>query len=114
MEWAAEIPRTNFQFAIVLAANEQVIGCAGLRQSGYPRGEGEIGIEINPEYWRQGFARETVSALIEFGTSRLLLETFWGCTTPANHRAQALIEEFGFARWDLTDDTVRLRWQVPA
>lgn len=57
IEWSQEEPRINFQFAVVLASSDFVIGCAGLRQRGYSTGEAEIGIEIDPRYWRRGFVR---------------------------------------------------------
>ena len=48
--WAAESPRLNYQLIITLASGATVIGCAGLRQTGYPPGEAEVGIELDPEY----------------------------------------------------------------
>ena len=63
------MPRVNFQFAVVLASSNSVVGCARLRQRDYPSAEAEIGIEVNPTYWRQGFAREALHELVSFGIS---------------------------------------------
>ena len=69
IEWAREKPRFNYQFTVVLASSNCVVGCAGLRQRDYPSGEAEIGIEVDPTYWRQGFAREALHELVSFGIS---------------------------------------------
>ena len=110
IEWAIEKPRINYQFAVVLAASNSVVGCTGLRQRDYPSGEAEIGIEVNPTYWRRGFAREVLRELISFGVSKLGVTSFWGCTARSNHAAQALVEEFGFTCFDETSDTIRMRF----
>jgi RimJ/RimL family protein N-acetyltransferase len=112
IEWAQEDPRTNFQYAVVLESDESFIGCAGLRQTGYPPGEAEIGVEIKPQYWRRGFAREVLSELLQFGASRLGITVFWAETAASNAPAQALVEEFGFSRADSIGDLIRLKLWV--
>ena len=109
VEWASEKPRINFQFAVVLASSGDVVGCAGLRQRDYPSGEAEIGVEIDPSYWRRGFAREVLRELIRFGICNLSIESFWGCTTRSNRPGPSLVEEFGFTKYDEVGDTVRMR-----
>jgi [ribosomal protein S5]-alanine N-acetyltransferase len=71
--WAAELPRLNYQLIITLGPATKVIGCAGLRQAGYPPGEAEVGIELDPEYWGAGYAREVLSALVEFADPKWAL-----------------------------------------
>ena len=113
IKWALEEPRINFQFAVVLASSDTVVGCAGLRQRSYSKREAEIGVEIDPRYWRRGLAREVLSELISFGVSTLSVEMFWGCTARSNRPAQSLVEEFGFTRVDSTGDSIRMQLRVP-
>jgi ribosomal-protein-alanine N-acetyltransferase len=96
-EWANSSPRLNYQFIIVLRESGTAIGCAGLRMEGKPDGEAELGVEINPDYWRQGFAREVVAALLEFGSSDLRVIRYVANTASTNRSAQQLLEEFDFA-----------------
>ena len=96
MDWALECPRANYQFAVALRSSDSVVGCAGLRQHGYRKGEAELGIEIDPRRWREGLAGEALAALIEFGASTLSLSCYWAVTTSSNESALALIEKFGF------------------
>lgn len=48
MQWATEVPRRNYQFAIVDRRNVELLGCGGLRQDGYAAGQAELGIELAP------------------------------------------------------------------
>ena len=112
MEWAREEPRTNFQFAVVRKLTEAVIGCAGIRMRGHAVGEAQIGIEIDPSCWRRGFAREALSALIEFAVSNLMVDTIWAYTAHSNCAAQTLVKEFGFVEYAEEGDIVQLRLRL--
>ena len=50
--WAAELPRLNYQLAIVRRQEPNLLlGCCGLRSIDSRAGEMEFGIELAPEYW---------------------------------------------------------------
>ena len=110
--WAQKEPRSNFQLAVVLESAVTVIGCAGLRQQGYPTGEAEVGVEINPSYWRRGLAKEVLNALIEFGVSNLNISRYWAITTPSNRPAQRLVEGIGFRRYADGNESRRFMLQI--
>jgi ribosomal-protein-alanine N-acetyltransferase len=112
MDWAVEDPRSNFQYAVVLEESDTVIGCAGLRRKGLPAGEAEIGVEINPDYWRRGFAREALDALLDFGTTSLDVSVFWAETTATNLPARLLVEHCGFSNAEVRGDAIRLKLVV--
>ncbi len=67
--WAQAKVRLNYQLIITLTDQADVIGCAGLRTLGYPEGEAEVGIEIDPENWGRGYASEALACLIELAHS---------------------------------------------
>lgn len=110
--WAGESPRRNLQFAVVLADEKIGVGCAGLRRRGYPPGEAELGVEIDPGYWRRGLATEALGALIEYGTTALGLVRYWAITAPANPAANALLEGLRFHAHDTPGGTRRLARRV--
>jgi [ribosomal protein S5]-alanine N-acetyltransferase len=95
--WAADLPRLNYQLIITLGPGGKVIGCAGLRQAGYPPGEAEVGFELDPEYWGAGYAREALAALIEFARSVVGAQRVWALTAPTNVRAHRLVQGMGFS-----------------
>ena len=95
--WATESPRLNYQFIVTLAAGGSVIGCAGLRQAGYPPGEAEVGIELHPDHWGSGYAREALSRLVDFARDDLTLTQISAFTAPTNRRAHNLLQRMGFS-----------------
>lgn len=96
--WASACPRVNFQLIVTLKDSQEVIGCAGLRQEGHAQGIAEIGIELGPDHWGSGYAREAIVGLLKFGKASLNLEQLVSVTSPTNIRAQYLLEHFGFSR----------------
>ena len=95
--WAAETPRRNYQLALALRVDPMVaIGSGGLRQAGLPAGQAELGLELGPAHWGQGYATEAARALLAHGFTALDLETIRGVTVSANARVAALVRRLGF------------------
>src|SRR5438445_8044674 len=53
-----EEPRTKFQLAITLAPGGQLIGNCGIRMNTSDAREADLGYELDPRYWRYGYATE--------------------------------------------------------
>lgn len=96
-EWAAELPRLNYQLIVTLGTHGPAIGCVGLRQAGYPCGEAEVGVEFNPLHWGAGYAHEALSTLIGFAQHQLGIHQLWASTTLGNQRAHRLLRNLGFS-----------------
>ena len=95
--WAAETPRRNYQLALALRADPATaIGSAGLRRAGLPEGEAELGLELGPDHWGQGYATEAARALLARGVAALGLQAIRGVTVSANARVAALVRRLGF------------------
>ncbi|HYO74910.1 MAG TPA: GNAT family N-acetyltransferase, partial [Thermoanaerobaculia bacterium] len=90
--WAEELPRRNYQLAITL--DSYLIGTCGIRQ---PAGEtAEFGCELDPRFWRHGYAHEASATLLAFARQELQLERVIARTLPANRAAIRLAETLGF------------------
>ena len=97
--WAAEVPRRNWQLALTRReVPTEVIGSAGLRQAGEPAGVAQLGLEVAPTYWGQGYATEAARALLTVGFASLDLEAVRGVTVSANERVARLVRRLGFQR----------------
>lgn len=111
MQWAAEVPRRNYQLAIDDRRSFQLIGCGGLRQDGDVE-QAELGIELAPQYWgRYAYAIEVGKALIDFGFRNLELKQILGVSVSANLRVSRLAERYGFHAAEIRSgsDWMRLR-----
>jgi RimJ/RimL family protein N-acetyltransferase len=94
--WAEEIPRRNFQLAIVRKDRSCLVGCAGLRCADAPEGTAEFGMDLAPQYWgRFGYAAEVLASLVSFGFESLRLGMIYGKTVSANSRIGKLAQACG-------------------
>ena len=63
-------PRIKYQLAVVLKSNNQLIGNCGIRRDEANALEADIGYELDPKLWNQGYATEAAHAIVDFGFSR--------------------------------------------
>jgi [ribosomal protein S5]-alanine N-acetyltransferase len=84
VNWQNQIPRKNYQLALILKSSNKLIGNAGLRKSKTKKQVSEIGLEIDPKYWGQGLATQAMKSVLEFGFKELKLEAIEGFCNPKN------------------------------
>lgn len=102
--WEAEAPRQNYQLALTLREEPAtVIGSCGLRQAGQAAGEAELGLELAPAFWGQGYGTEAARALITVGFTELGLRAIRGVTVSANERVAHLVQRLGFQLAEVAD-----------
>jgi [ribosomal protein S5]-alanine N-acetyltransferase len=65
LDQKGEVPRTRFQLAITLG--DELIGSAGVRVSRPGVRIGDLGFELAPAHWGQGYATEAARAMLRFG-----------------------------------------------
>jgi RimJ/RimL family protein N-acetyltransferase len=97
MEWAAEIPRENYQLAIApLEDSTSLIGSCGVRLKGCEAGSAEFGLQLSPDHWGSGYATESARAILGFAFHDLGLREVRGVTVTQNLRVQRLVARLGF------------------
>ena len=77
IEWQGERPRTKYQLAIMLRVEGRLIGNCGIRLESADSRQANIGYEIAPGYWGEGYASEAVRAMVAFGFAELRLHRIW-------------------------------------
>lgn len=90
-----ERPRHRFQLAVTLKDGNQLIGNCGLRKEGPNSQVADIGYELSPDYWGQGYASEAIGRLVAFGFERLGLRRVWARTTADNRASIRVLEKLG-------------------
>jgi [ribosomal protein S5]-alanine N-acetyltransferase len=86
------------RFAIALKGGDPLIGGIGL--DGDPGGDTDetaLGYWLGQPYWRRGYAREAVTAIIAYGFGTLGIETIRAYTDPANAASQNVLRSCGLA-----------------
>jgi [ribosomal protein S5]-alanine N-acetyltransferase len=88
-------PRTKFQLAVVLRAEERLIGNCGLRLR-YPGAPlGNIGYEFNPDYWGNGYATEAAQAMLQLGFVEMGLHRIAAECIAENSASARVLEKIG-------------------
>jgi ribosomal-protein-alanine N-acetyltransferase len=93
-----EQPRTAFQLVITLRDKGTLIGNVGVRTSRAEATEGDIGCELAPDYWNQGYATEATGAMLAFGFEHLGLHRLSASTMARNSAAWRVLEKLGMTR----------------
>ena len=81
---------------IFLLANDEHVGCCGLRPYDLTKGIYEIGFHIRPSHWRSGFALEAACTVMEYGFTRLRAAALFAGHNPKNDVSRRLLEKLGF------------------
>jgi [ribosomal protein S5]-alanine N-acetyltransferase len=96
-------------FAIRLAADLRLIGCAGLRDIDPEHLQAELGFWIGREWWRKGYASEASAAVIRYGFEALGLNRICAHHMTRNPPAGGVLRRIGMQREGLLRQRVR-KW----
>jgi RimJ/RimL family protein N-acetyltransferase len=88
-------PRHKFQLAVTLKPGLQLIGNCGIRMDSPTARQGDLGYELSPAHWGQGYATEATCAIIQFGFAELQLHRIWAWCIADNHRSVRVLEKLG-------------------
>ena len=92
----AEQPRRKFQLAVTLAGSGELIGSWGVRRKRENEWEAEIGYELAPAHWGQGYATEAGRVMLDFGYNRLKLHRIAAICVAGNVASARVLERLGF------------------
>ncbi|MBP6786271.1 MAG: GNAT family N-acetyltransferase [Candidatus Promineofilum sp.] len=95
IEQQQQRPRTRFQLAITRRSDGRLIGNCGIRRSAADAHEAEIGYELAPDEWGQGYATEAVQTIVRFGFEELGLHRIAAWTVADNTASARVLEKVG-------------------
>jgi RimJ/RimL family protein N-acetyltransferase len=98
LDWQQETPRSKYQLALVLPAEDRVIGNCGIRMPRAGSREAELGYELDPIYWGQGYATEAARAIVTFGFEQLHLHRVMARCIADNVGSVRVLEKLGMQR----------------
>ncbi|NGP45885.1 GNAT family N-acetyltransferase [Bacillaceae bacterium SIJ1] len=85
------------RYALVLG-DGQVVGSVGLNAIDTLNDGAEIGYDVGKPYWRQGYGKEALNALINFAFDTLQVNRLEAKVIPDNMPSLALLEKLGFEK----------------
>jgi RimJ/RimL family protein N-acetyltransferase len=95
LDWQRTQPRHKFQLAVILKPHHELIGSCGIRLGSPAARQGDLGYDLSPEHWGQGYATEAARAAIQFGFAELRLHRIWSWCIAENHRSVRVLEKLG-------------------
>lgn len=87
--------RTDYEFAVILATNNQLIGSCSIYISNIVHKEGCIGYCFNRQFWGQGYATTAAHSVVKFGFEKLNLHLIFATCDPLNFGSQRVMEKIG-------------------
>lgn len=90
--------KESVYWTLILKSAKEFIGVGGFWRLIKPHYRAELGYQILPEFWRQGFAEEACRVIINFGFNHLKLHSIEANVNPANLPSIKLLEKLGFVR----------------
>ena len=95
MGWSSENPRRKFQLALLRASDNLLIGNCGVRTTSEEDREAEFGCELDPRFWRQGYASEAGRAILNHAFGSLGMHRVWSRTIAENESAAKVAQRLG-------------------
>jgi len=89
------VPRVKFQLASTLKTTGQLIGNCGIRLESAEARQADIGYELDPNYWGQGYATEAARAMVQYGFSQLRVHRIWSWCIADNLGSARVLEKLG-------------------
>ena len=102
LEQQREQPRRRFQLAVTLppdlpdGMDRRLIGNCGIRRKPDNDWEADIGYELAPDCWGQGYATEAARAMVNFGFNQLGLHRISSWCIADNTASARVLERLGF------------------
>jgi RimJ/RimL family protein N-acetyltransferase len=81
---------------IFLIVTGEHIGCCGLRPHGGDPGAPEFGVHISSRHWRQGYAFEAASCVIDHAFKIVGTKALFAGHNPSNMASRGLLTRLGF------------------
>lgn len=100
--------QTLFEWAVVRALDEALIGTCTLANIDSDHHRAEIGFMLRPDCWGQGYMAEAVETLLTFAFQSMNLHRIEADVDPRNAPSLRLLNRFGFKR----EGYLRERWHV--
>jgi ribosomal-protein-alanine N-acetyltransferase len=89
--------RTTRWWAVALSPDAPAIGECDLSEIDTHHRRAEVGFLFARRYWGQGYAREAMERVIEYGFNDLGLMRLWARFHDGNEASKRLLEKLGFA-----------------
>ncbi|MDZ8106898.1 MAG: GNAT family N-acetyltransferase [Nostoc sp. DedQUE12a] len=90
--------KTYTRWVLVTKADRQPIGTCGFHKWSHRNHRAEIGYDLTPSAWRQGYMHEALSVMLKFGFEQMELNRVEALVYPENIASLRLLEKLHFQK----------------
>lgn len=90
--------RNHHRWIMVLKENGEKIGTCGFHCWNREKGEVEIGYDLQPSYWRNGYTSEALAAIIKFAVEEMKVKRIFAHISVDNISSIRICEKMGFVK----------------
>lgn len=91
-------PRNRHRWIIVLKENKEKIGTCGFHCWDTNTHEVEVGYDLQPDYWKNGYMSEALTAILAFSKNEMRTNKVYARIYPENAASINTAEKAGFVR----------------
>lgn len=91
-------PKDQHRWILILKENNVKIGTCGFHCWNRASGEVELGYDLQPEYWRQGYMSEALAEIMNFAKEKMQIKKVYAHIYPKNLASVGIAEKMGFER----------------
>lgn len=89
-------PRNQHRWILVRKSDGKKMGTCGFHCWNREQGSIEIGYDLNPDFWCNGYMQEAMTAILTFAKEKLNIKRFDAHIYPENEKSVALAKKLGF------------------
>ncbi len=98
------IEKRGIRWGIQRKDDQKVIGTIGFHAWVHKHKRAEIGYEIHPDYWRNGYTHEALLKIISYGFEEMRLTRIGAVVFTENEASNKLLTKIGFQKEGLLND----------
>ncbi len=91
-------PRNQYRWIIILKENDEKIGTCGFHCWNRDNGEIEMGYDLQPLYWKNGYMSEALTTIVKFAKMNMEVKKVYAHIYPENTASVKTVEKMGFVR----------------
>lgn len=96
--------KAHNRWKLILKSNKQPIGTVGYHKWAKRYFRAEIGYDLSPDFWRQGYMSEALHAVLSHGFEHMELNRIDALVYVENERSIQLLQKLGFKQEGLLRD----------
>ncbi|RFU68006.1 N-acetyltransferase [Peribacillus saganii] len=98
--------KRGIRWGIIHKQTDQFIGTVGINNWSSPNKRAEIGYELHPHFWRNGYTTEAVSKILSYAFNDLGLQRIGAVVYPENIASANMLKKIGFQHEGLLRDYI--------